>query len=1137
MMFSNMEPKLEKLAAKDYRFIVICLFLLAGTAWYTTRNFYRAFPEASIDFRVNRDGARAIAAGFLAAQDDHPAGYRDASSFTYDDDAKTFLERELGLENANRLFGSRVRLWRWDYRWFKPLQKEEFRASVTPTGEVAGYAHDLPEDAARPAISDSDALAAAQRFLSRAMHRDPEALDFVEQSTVIRPHRVDRSYTWKYRDFDAKGATYRVEVDLAGNQVSGYHEYLKIPEQWTRDYKALRSKNELAQTIDTGVMVLLFLGLLAVIAMRIRRQDIRWRRASIVGLIAMALSFCSSLNSFPQEEFGYPTTDAYAGFVATWMLQAVLSALALGGLLFVIAAGAETVYREAFPANISLSNLFRTRGLRTKRFFLGAILGVTLTSIFICYQTAFYITAYKFGAWSPADVPYDNLLNTKFPWLFVLFGGFFPAVSEEFTFRMFAIPFLRKLSRSTVFALLAAGYIWGFGHAGYAQQPFFIRGVEVGTGGVALGLIMLRWGILPTLVWHYSVDAMYSAMLLLRSHNLYFKLSGAASTGIILLPIAIALIAYWRKGGFEPAAGLLNGDEPPPLEAAAGASEETAALEYTPLNRKLWMGSAAVLALGLVALALPVAHLGDSPKYKLTPADALSKADSFLRGPTLSMDPSQFRHVTFPVAHWSGADSLAGEYFLERKPVGFVDAMFRQYRPIQHWETRYFKPLDQEEVTVSIHPETGALMGFSHTLPEERPGAAISEDAARTLAMTFAQSRGQNVPAMDLKEQTSEKRKARTDHDLAWEARPGDARNLDRTHYRVEVDVAGDRVSGWRAYWKAPEWFERARDAQTFWSIFATVARIAAAGFFAVFALACLIRNIRAGLVRWKPPLAIGAVAAGALSVDEFLASGLTLKNYPTSIPFQTFEITLYAGFAIVTLFAFIFFAGVAALTVSSFPGALAALRAAGRRALGKDAAAALLAGAGFGLAIHRLEGFLQNRFSALALFSIGSPDTIATPAPAVSGVFGALTGIAFWTAAAVTAALVLRRWASRRIFPFAFIALAALVPGDARTAPEFAFHYAVALFTAALLALWCWQFARNNYLAYVLAFWAEGILGAALPLLGTAIPGLQIQGWAVIAIGFAVAGWLVAPGLVSRGAPRAIGAAGGSTGESAALG
>jgi hypothetical protein len=156
----------------------------------------------------------------------------------------------------------------------------------------------------------------------------------------------------------------------------------------------------------------------------------------------------------------------------------------------------------------------------------------------------------------------------------VLFGGFLPAVSEEFMFRMFAIPFLSKLLRSVGIAVVLAGFIWGFGHAGYPQQPFWIRGVEVGIGGVALGLIMLRWGILPTLVWHYSVDAMYTALLLLRSHHPYFVLSGAASAGIMVLPVLVALIAYLRHGGFAPATGLTNADE--------GSAEVTAAESAPP---------------------------------------------------------------------------------------------------------------------------------------------------------------------------------------------------------------------------------------------------------------------------------------------------------------------------------------------------------------------------------------------------------------------------------------------------------------------------------------------------------------------------------------------------------------------------
>ena len=47
----------ERLEGGDYRFIAICLALLAASVWYAAGNFYRAFPEASIDFRVSRGDA------------------------------------------------------------------------------------------------------------------------------------------------------------------------------------------------------------------------------------------------------------------------------------------------------------------------------------------------------------------------------------------------------------------------------------------------------------------------------------------------------------------------------------------------------------------------------------------------------------------------------------------------------------------------------------------------------------------------------------------------------------------------------------------------------------------------------------------------------------------------------------------------------------------------------------------------------------------------------------------------------------------------------------------------------------------------------------------------------------------------
>ena len=136
-----------------------------------------------------------MAAKFLAGQGYQTGGYRLASRFSFDDDAKTFLEREAGLEQANRIMGTRVRLWRWSYRWFQPRQKEEYRVDITPSGQFAGFEHQLPEEAARSAVTPEQARALAEAFLRARLARDPASLDFVEASEIERLHRTDRTFT------------------------------------------------------------------------------------------------------------------------------------------------------------------------------------------------------------------------------------------------------------------------------------------------------------------------------------------------------------------------------------------------------------------------------------------------------------------------------------------------------------------------------------------------------------------------------------------------------------------------------------------------------------------------------------------------------------------------------------------------------------------------------------------------------------------------------------------------------------------------------------------------------------------------------------------------------------------------------
>ncbi|MGC9949671.1 MAG: CPBP family intramembrane glutamic endopeptidase [Bryobacteraceae bacterium] len=1108
----------ERLRRADFRFLAVCFLLLAGAVWFSARYFYRAFPEASIDFRVTRDQARAQAERFLASQDFHINGYRQASRFSYDDDAKTFLERELGLDRANGIMGSHVRLWRWSWRWFRPLQKEEFRVDVTPAGELAGFRHEIPEADARASLSVGEARAIAERFLRDTMHKDPATLDFVQGSSVSRPARTDHTFTWKERDFDIHAATYRLEVTVLGGEVGAYREYLKVPETWQRAYEGLRSRNLTAGTIDSGFMMLLALGLLVTIVLRVRGRDVRWRIAGTVGAIGALLYFLANWNAQPLAEFNYPTTDSYASFIAQELLRNLAGALGAGGLLFILTAGAEPLYRARYRARQPLGLMFSRRGLGSKQFFLGTILGITLAAVFVAYQTAFYMVAYRFGAWSPADVPYDDLLNTRLPWLFVLLGGFLPAVSEEFMFRMFAIPFLSKLLRYVPLAVVLAAFIWGFGHATYPQQPFWIRGVEVGIGGVALGMIMLRWGILPTLVWHYSVDAMYTALLLLRSHHPYFVFSGAASAGIMALPVVFAGIAYLRRGGFAPEPARAPDAAVEPLAPGPGP----AALEPESPPYARWSArrrQAGLLVLGACAIVVALVHVdefGGEPGFAIGPTRARAAAEQFARAQ--GFDAQGYRAVVFPATGWDDADTrLTAKYFVERRDIAYVAGAMHRQVPLHGWTVRFFKPLQREEARVTVNPEDGSVFEFEHIVPEDQPGAELSADAARDLVL-----RAQGLPSLAgfvLKESTTEQKKARRDYALEWEAAPGDAHNLADAHFRVRVTLAGDRIASFGSYWKLPETFARARERRNALSYLLLVLRIAVSASLLVLGIWLLIEHTRRGTLRWGralwAALPLGAVALAGMA----MTFPLLFSQYPTTFSLESFEATLGVGLFIGALALFIAIACGIAIVLALYPDALGVFRAANRKLCGVDAIFAASLAAVLAVALGRLRWLAIDRFHAQALLSADVRTAFATVSPAASGIASACQEALFWLALlAVAAHLVhyLRRWHGAAVLA-GLVAAAGLVPGTVHTAGEFFLYFDIRLMYLAAAVLFVKYVARGNYLAYLLSAWTLALLDKGADLFAQPAAPLRWQGGILMAVQLATFWRAANPG---RGRP-----------------
>ena len=107
----------EKLNNKDFLFVVVCIIISVTTCFISLKLYNRAFPEASLDFRVTKGEAKIIAVGFLKTMSLDVSDYRYASRFRYDNNAKIFLEKELGLEETNKLLKEKIKIWKWSSRW------------------------------------------------------------------------------------------------------------------------------------------------------------------------------------------------------------------------------------------------------------------------------------------------------------------------------------------------------------------------------------------------------------------------------------------------------------------------------------------------------------------------------------------------------------------------------------------------------------------------------------------------------------------------------------------------------------------------------------------------------------------------------------------------------------------------------------------------------------------------------------------------------------------------------------------------------------------------------------------------------------------------------------------------------------
>ena len=904
----------DRLTGSDKR--ALLLWVLAGIIGvvFAQKYFFRAFPEASINFQVSREEALARAQKFVTGLSENVSGYRSAVAFNVDDETKTYLERELDLRQANQLMSSDLHVWYWEVRFFKPQQEEEFRVWVSPAGQIVGYEHKIEEKQGGASLDRAPAQSLAQDYLTSKLGMDLKGWDILpeEANSEKKPNRLDWEFTWEKHGFRAKDAPYRLKVSVEGDRVGGSREFLKVPEAWQRSFARLRSGNNTLALVFT-VPYIVLLAVAVWLGIRFTKQGrTSWRGAILLGLVVSALLFLQNLNDWPHWASSYDTNQSYASFLALKLTMALLISVLSALTVTLVLPSAEPLYRASQPERMRLSRAFTLRGLRSKEFFSAAVVGVSMAAAHIGYVVAFYVVASRFGAWAPQELNFDDSVNTAFPWISGAAIGLLASTNEEFTFRLFAIPFFKNATGSRWIAVIVPAFLWSFLHSNYPQEPAYIRGIEIGLVGIVAGIVMLRWGIVATLIWHYTVDASLVGLLLMRSNSLYFKVSGAVVAAAALAPLAFACLSYLARGGFETDEDLLNRAAPAPeidiTAESAAATGETKAIRYDALApAMIALLAVCVVVGGALAWRLKPQAIGDYLRLSVNARSAQARADEILR--RRHLDPNSYIRATVLAEI---ADPIKNEYLRQRVGIAGINKICEDQVPAALWQVRYFRDSQPEEFAVILRPD-GSLHSVHHILAEETQGASLTKEEARARAEKFlAEEKKIDLKAWTLVESSSDKKPHRIDHSLTWQENlPLDAgpvsvsNDADHAYARIDVQVLGDEVTNYRTYVKIPEeWVRKQKEL----SPLRTVVNYGIPGLFfggvGITALIAFFKNFKSEAARAIPWKRIGLWSfwglCGFLVAFAFgsrIAEFLNL--YDTSNPLKY----TYAGIAVALLF------------------------------------------------------------------------------------------------------------------------------------------------------------------------------------------------------------------------------------------
>ncbi|MNM84904.1 Sporulation-killing factor biosynthesis protein SkfC [compost metagenome] len=323
----------------------------------------------------------------------------------------------------------------------------------------------------------------------------------------------------------------QIKLSYEYGAVSSMESYFTVPQVHT-DYVAGQTKLANWLTYAGYALLTFVLAILAIVYSAMTRAHTSFKRGIFLAAVYFVLSTLGTINMMPVfQKDGLESGVLIFGFFFQGLVTLFLAASVYFSLV-----GGDGLWRKN---GINLWPRSREEGYG--RYVLNSMAdGYAWALILLGAQSVvFFILERTIHTWSTTDAtqsPYNMVYPLLLPLLAWVAG-----IGEEAVYRLFGIPMLKKMFRSTFIASLLSTLIWAFGHTLYPIYPVISRPIELTFIGLLFSFVFLRYGFAAVVFSHVVFDSILMSLSLMFMGG---ALNISAGIFYIALPAIVAYVIY-----------------------------------------------------------------------------------------------------------------------------------------------------------------------------------------------------------------------------------------------------------------------------------------------------------------------------------------------------------------------------------------------------------------------------------------------------------------------------------------------------------------------------------------------------------------------------------------------------------------